>query len=961
MIDPGHHPMDNNGDDGEAATMVVVVAAIEALCNPTSDPASRSQVTGWLEHFQNTLGAWKTSMDLLLSSTISNQAVLIFAAQTLKHKLIHDYAQLDEPTTVGLREHLWSMIGGVSSESPLLQYRRPVLAQLQLALAALAVQANEALWLDPVGDALQTLRSSTLDSQRQHSLIDFLAMIPEQLANTQIHLPTDFYRSQRDRLLRGDRLNELLCLLAGHLAPGSTDTNTTTSTSIWSCLLSWVRYGSTNALVDSTGLLRAAFAHVQSSLGNGDEEGLDTASELICELYYREHQSDRPQPSSAWMQAMLDGLYGTFGLFPLLKIGEDGDQGEQVDLVRRIAPLYVEAGEAFMSSLVMAEASHPGALEMIASAVLALSQSSDRGIVEDTLVFWAALASQQSLNHHGDEGSSFLEPLFRQVFMALLARHLVQPASSTISAEEMDAFRDFRHIVGDALKDCCRVLGSTETVHMIGQIIIGGDDSDPHRKIEAALFALRTVSSVVDRRESEALPRLYPALLKIVHHPKLVYGVVLVIGCYADWLRYHGEWIQASLEYVLAALGHEETRSAAALSLKHLAESVGGMMGGGAGGGAGRFQAILTEQVYPQALVMLGSGQISGRVLGDISEAIARVLALDRTFPAALETILAPWRDVLATPGGGGPEQVSLALDQYGSIVEAVMMEARDAIDHGHPPLPAAQYLADHFGGQVWPLLEGLLLLNPMVPIIVGPLGAFLEAGLSVPEDRLLPLIDRCLVECPRAMGVLRAYLLSVVVPTSAPPSTRLLQSLGRAISVTASHPETHASDLVVLMTSAVDYLASVASNPDLVVATLGITQTVLGTATASTPDLFQSLLFILHLLAVKDDSSSASSLVEIDRAIWANIETILAGLVQFYPPTVIGDVASILRRYRRGTDDLGRLFGQVLAALPSGYFVDRERQVLQEQFNQALSAPRARDMKDFLLQFSQTCRRRLK
>ena len=943
-----------------------VVAAIQALCNPSTDPAIRSQVTEWLEHFQNTIAAWKVAMDLLTSQR--HEAVLIFAAQTLKHKLIHDFAQLDEATTVRLRQHIWSLIGPAS---PFLQHHqfRPVLTQLQLALAALAVQANESLWPDPVGDALGTLRSQpavlvVVEQQNLYtSIINFLAMIPEQLANTQIHLPTDYYRSQRDRLLRGDRLNELLVLLSDQLG----SSNASNTTAIWACLLSWVRYSSSNGgtPLDSTNILRAAFAHVQSSLGNGDEDGLDTASEMVCELYYREHQSGQ-DPSAAWMQSMLDGLHGTFSLFPLLKISgsanAEDEQDEQTDLVRHIAPLFVEAGEAFMSYLV---GPYSGALEMIASAVLALSQSFDRSIVEDTLVFWAALASQL-LNDQGMEES--FRPLFQQVFMALLVRHLVQPADpSSVTAEEMDAFRDFRHVVGDALKDCCRVSGSTEAVLLIAQIILTDHQlaAEPWPKIEAALFALRTISSVVDRRESEALPVLYPAILKIGHHPKLVYAVVLVIGCYADWLRYHAEWIQPSLEYVLAALGHDETRAAAALSLKHMAESVANMMG--------RYATALTEQVYPQTLDMLRTGHISDRVLCDVTEAIARILSLDRSSPSALDAIIAPWRDILGSRPDLG--KLSLALDQFVCITEAVMTEARDATDHGHPPLPAAQYLANYFSSQIWPLIETLActMVPPAPSVISLSLCSLVEAGLSVPEDRLLSLLDRLVIHCQQSMRVLRAELIRTTTPggSKAFPSARLVQSIHAALSASTQSVERHGVELIVLMTTAVDYLDGIASDPSLIVPTLGITRTILATTTASTSDLFQSLVFILHLLAVMDSqeaavSSSSASLVslgsaEIDGALWANVETILAGLVQFYPPTVIGDVASILRRYRRGTGDLGMLFGQVLAALPAGYFIDRERQVLQDQFNQALVAPRARDLKDFLLQFSQTCRRRLK
>lgn len=106
----------------------------------------------------------------------------LFAAQTIKHKVVSDFAQCDEATSRSLRDALWRLLfaGGA-----LVHRSKPVETQLSLALAALAVQSSEELWADPVGMAVEEM---TTEANRL-LVLQFISHLPEQLMNTLIPLP----------------------------------------------------------------------------------------------------------------------------------------------------------------------------------------------------------------------------------------------------------------------------------------------------------------------------------------------------------------------------------------------------------------------------------------------------------------------------------------------------------------------------------------------------------------------------------------------------------------------------------------------------------------------------------------------------------------------------------------------------------------------------------------------------
>lgn len=62
--------------------------AVQALYSPTSPPESRQSADRFLAHFQNTPDAWNVAVGLMTSDDQVPYELVLFAAQTIKHKVI---------------------------------------------------------------------------------------------------------------------------------------------------------------------------------------------------------------------------------------------------------------------------------------------------------------------------------------------------------------------------------------------------------------------------------------------------------------------------------------------------------------------------------------------------------------------------------------------------------------------------------------------------------------------------------------------------------------------------------------------------------------------------------------------------------------------------------------------------------------------------------------------------------
>ena len=328
-----------------------VKMAVQALHHPSCTPEQRREATRWLESFQNTIGAWSISLQILtedatnttdINYSSERQQVAFFAAQTLKHKLVVDYAQLDGNQALGLRSTIWDLL--TKNLFPTL-----VKTQLCLGLAALLVQSTDHSLMHTI---IQELLHNT-EGSGAIMTINLLSLIPEQLENKSIHMSRDQYQTQKKHLIDAHTDTVINILINRFMTSDN-------RVSIAQCMLSWIKIGGcSDRISKDRELLRVLFGFIAAD---------SVIAELVSELIYlasRENEQDGNQfvgsiqPSTtsldSWMQTLGESVRDV--LIPLINTNIDTDnpdnrlESEGDKEMRAYMAILSEAGEHHLDKL----------------------------------------------------------------------------------------------------------------------------------------------------------------------------------------------------------------------------------------------------------------------------------------------------------------------------------------------------------------------------------------------------------------------------------------------------------------------------------------------------------------------------------------------------------------------------------------------------------------------------------
>jgi transportin-3 len=113
-----------------------------------------------------------------------------------------------------------------------------------------------------------------------------------------------------------------------------------------------------------------------------------------------------------------------------------------------------------------------------------------------------------------------------------MIKHIHYPTDmNSWTLAEKDEFREFRHDMGDVLKDCVRILGEDEALSLALDLLspfINNDGSLPQniqwQTIEAPLFSLRAMGSEISKKESTWMPKIMQLIPSLPAHPKVRYS-----------------------------------------------------------------------------------------------------------------------------------------------------------------------------------------------------------------------------------------------------------------------------------------------------------------------------------------------------------------------------------------------------------------------------------------------------
>jgi transportin-3 len=533
-----------------------------ATMQSNADRAQKHEAHTFLEQFQKSSEAWTSSFEILQAPTSDDQAKL-FAATTLKGKIVFDFYQLPREALPQLRDSIISLLA-TYAKGP-----KPIRTQLCVCLANVAIQMLE--WKDVLGTVVSALGS---DPNSIACVLEFIHVLPEEVTQgRKINLAEDELQNRTRELLE-DNAQQVLQLLgqyAGSSEAASKDPL------LMSCITSWVAEVQVNDVVNSP-LMDVIVSALQA------DTSFDEAVETMCAIFRETREVDETMSTIKSLYPRLAALQ------PRIQACAEEEDWETFKGITRV---FAEAGEAWVILI----AREPQQFRPLVESVLeCCARDQERDALSQTFNFWYELKQYITLERYMDARMQFVDIYSKLV--DVMIGHLEFPTPETGNDADLfdgdreaeDKFREFRHAMGDVLKDCCEVIGVSQCLEKSYILIeqwVSKHGSQAQQgnvpewqKLEAPLFSMRAMGRMVSKEESTMLPRLIPLIVQIPNQEKVRFQAVMALGRYTEWTSEHPETMQDQLKFIMDAFQHpsKEVVKAAALSFKFFCTDCAGLL-----------------------------------------------------------------------------------------------------------------------------------------------------------------------------------------------------------------------------------------------------------------------------------------------------------------------------------------------------------------------------------------------
>jgi transportin-3 len=270
-------------------------------------------------------------------------------------------------------------------------------------------------------------------------------------------------------------------------------------------------------------------------------------------------------------------------------------KGEDADIYKGLTRLFAEAGEAWVVMI----AREPVDFRPLVEAVLeCCALDKDKDAIALTFVFWYELKLYLVMENFIQARVQYVDVYSKLVDIMMKQLEYPTPENSEATdlfdgdREQEDKFREFRHHMGDVLKDSCEIMGVTECLTKVLDRIklwMSSYASQttatvvPHwQELEAPLFSMRAMGRMVDKDEDIILPQIMPLLVQIPAHEKLRFATIMVLGRYTEWTANHPEYLEQQFTYIVSSFNTDskEIIRAAAMSLKFFCSDCKHLLGG---------------------------------------------------------------------------------------------------------------------------------------------------------------------------------------------------------------------------------------------------------------------------------------------------------------------------------------------------------------------------------------------
>ncbi|KAH7070976.1 armadillo-type protein [Paraphoma chrysanthemicola] len=664
------------------------VLAAHNMMQSSGNRAQKEQAHQFLEQFQKSQEAWTTTL-AILESPPADAAAKLFAATTLKGKIVYDLHQVPRAQLPELRASIMRNLATFHAGP------KPIRLQLCVCLANLAIQMTE--WKDVLTDVVNTLGT---DPTTLPCVLDFLRVLPEEVTHGRKIALTEVELTERTVELIDGNATQALDLLIRYATSSPAAAR---NPQLLNCITSWMREIPLDAIINSA-LLKVIVDDVATLDGEPFEAAVECMSAVIAET----RDVDEAMPSILALYPQVVALR------PILA---QAAQDEDTDKFKGIAKIFAEAGESWVLLIARLPTDFRNLVESILEAA---ALDKERDAISHTFKFWYDLKQYLTLEKYAAARVQSMDIYSKLVDIMIGHLEFPKPESGDEKdlfegdREQEEKFREFRHQMGDVLKDCCEVMGVVECLQKPYDLIqrwvqtygaqAGPNNVPEWQKLEAPLFAVRAMGRMVPPDEDVMLPRLIPLIAAIPDHNKLRFQAVMALGRYTEWTAQHPETLQPQLEFIMAAFEHstKDVIRAAALSFKFFCNDCASLLVGFIGG---------LQDFYAKHLNSL---PISSQE--EITEGVASVIAkvpneqLYQTLKLYLDPVM-QHLVAIAQQAKDEPEQKLLAdkINLITIFVETVRPEVPMGQEH-----PAVKYCQE-----IFPMLGDIIThFNKSVPIL---------------------------------------------------------------------------------------------------------------------------------------------------------------------------------------------------------------------------------------------------
>ncbi|KAK2630446.1 hypothetical protein QTJ16_001266 [Diplocarpon rosae] len=664
--------MVSNGS-GSAGAFAPVLTAMATMRDGQRE--QKKVAHQFLENFQKSTEAWQITIGILQSA--ADPEAQLFAATTLRGKITYDVTQIPIDALPSLRDQVLELLK-IFATGP-----RPIRIQLCVCLAILAIQMTS--WKDVVPMIVNVLGNAP---ESHACVLDFLKVLPEEVTEGRKINLTEDELQQRTQELLGENASTVVHLLMQYAQSSATAAS---NPQLLEVITSWLREVPVANIVDSP-LLDVVFRALDN------DRSFEAAADCLCAIFKETRDVDE---YLATIQALFPRVVA---LQPRIAAAE---QQEDTELFKGITRIFAEAGEAWVVLI----ARDPLIFRPLVEAILeCAARDPDRDSIALTFVFWYELKLYLILERYIEARMQYIDVYSKLVDVML--KQLEYPSADDPNSLELfdgdreaeEKFREFRHHMGDVLKDCCEMMGVTECLSKVLERIkawtssyaaMANHTSVPHwQQLEAPLFSMRALGRMVDKDEDIILPQIMPLLVQIPHQEKLRFATIMVLGRYTEWTSNHPELLESQFNYIVSSFqtDSKEIVRAAAMSMKFFCTDCKHHLSG---------QVVQLQNFYDQTLDKLPL--VSQE---ELTEGVASVVAVQP--PAQIFNLLKLYCDPLITrlmtlANQATNEEGKLAVADHLQLITLFIQIVKPYVDPGQQN-PAVKYCEE-----IFPVLSTIL------------------------------------------------------------------------------------------------------------------------------------------------------------------------------------------------------------------------------------------------------------